>query len=381
MAQPLPDDEDTRRALRLGPVSLFPSFDVSNIGVDSNVFNDRDDPKKDFTATINFGVEARLQMGRVQLAGTTGSNIVYFQKFKDERFAGRSYGGQVALELNRVNLSASADTSQTRNRLNSEIDARADRQGRTFSAGAGVTLTPTASIAFEARRAGQEFDVGETFRGVSLAVLNRTSDSVSSTFRYALTALTTVAVRTRVGQERFDDSPVRDAKSVRVAPFVEFSPDALLSGEASVGVLSFTTDSPLVPDYTGLVANVSLTYTLLELTSLGVELDRDIVYSFAPRDPFYLSTDLQLEITQRVFSRFDLVGTVGREWLDYRRIGGIGRGPRVDSYDTWGGGFGYRIGDNVRIGINGEFVRRRSSTNPSQEFGRSRVTTTVTYGQ
>ena len=38
--------------IELGPLSLYPSLRIVDAGIDENVFNDADNPKKDFTFTV-----------------------------------------------------------------------------------------------------------------------------------------------------------------------------------------------------------------------------------------------------------------------------------------------------------------------------------------
>jgi hypothetical protein len=49
--------------------------------------------------------------------------------------------------------------------------------------------------------------------------------------------------------------------------------------------------------------------------------------------------------------------------LDYQRAadGGGSTGPgREDRYRTWGGGVGYRVGRDIRLGLNVDSVQRKS---------------------
>ncbi|HOQ59265.1 MAG TPA: hypothetical protein PKZ08_01465, partial [Vicinamibacterales bacterium] len=49
--------------------------------------------------------------------------------------------------------------------------------------------------------------------------------------------------------------------------------------------------------------------------------------------------------------------------LDYQQAARAGLGaaaPRVDRYNSWGGGIGYRVGRDIRVGFNLDSVRRDS---------------------
>ncbi len=79
----------------------------------------------------------------------------------------------------------------------------------------------------------------------------------------------------------FPYSPERDTDTLRVMPGIEFKPRALVVGSAFVGFRRFTPKDPAaLPEFTGLVANLGLSYTLLGATTFGVSYARDVNYSF-----------------------------------------------------------------------------------------------------
>ena len=49
--QDVPTPEDAAR-FRFGPIRFTPVLNITNLGVDSNVFNEADDPKSDNTAVF-----------------------------------------------------------------------------------------------------------------------------------------------------------------------------------------------------------------------------------------------------------------------------------------------------------------------------------------
>jgi hypothetical protein len=76
--------------------------------------------------------------------------------------------------------------------------------------------------------------------------------------------------------------PARDADSWRVMPGVEFAPQALIKGSAYVGHRKFTPLLPRVlPEFSGVVADLGLSYTLLGSTVFGVSYRRDLTYSYS----------------------------------------------------------------------------------------------------
>ena len=72
--------------VHLGVVYLTPGFELTNLGVDTNVFNQAVDPQQDVTATLTPSLKTWLPMARHGLiSGTFDAAVVYYQKFKDNR--------------------------------------------------------------------------------------------------------------------------------------------------------------------------------------------------------------------------------------------------------------------------------------------------------
>jgi hypothetical protein len=78
-----------RRPVPAGFIRFTPSLDLTNLGVDTNVFNELDDPKDDFTVT--FGPKAEF-WSRLGLAGASygrrGVDYQYFQEYDSQRSFG-----------------------------------------------------------------------------------------------------------------------------------------------------------------------------------------------------------------------------------------------------------------------------------------------------
>src|SRR5438552_15075679 len=90
-------DPSSEAPMRLGPLRLTPSVSLTNFGIDSNVFNEVDNPKRDFTATLSPRTEARLRLGRARVIGNGGVDFVYFSQYASQRSL--NLHGEVRLEL------------------------------------------------------------------------------------------------------------------------------------------------------------------------------------------------------------------------------------------------------------------------------------------
>ena len=61
------DDPIERTRFQVGPLGLTPSIALTNFGVDSNVFNESEHSKSDFTFTVSPQLDAWLRAGRWRL--------------------------------------------------------------------------------------------------------------------------------------------------------------------------------------------------------------------------------------------------------------------------------------------------------------------------
>lgn len=369
--------------IRFGSVYLEPGLDVREIGVDSNVLNDASQPVEDFTATISPRLVGTLLMGPARLTGTSSADYVYYATFEDQRSVNRVLGARVDLFLNRVHPWANVDYVRTRERVGLEIDRRARRQANRFAGGVDLRIGSRMAVSLAAQRRLTDYDAGEIFRGVDLGQsLDSEADSVTVAVRRDLTPLTTFQVEVEVQRDRFDFETIRNADSIRVAPGLSLSPDALISGDISVGYRSFVPRRDQVPPYRGLVASVQAAYRLLEWTTFTVQFDRDVAYSFEPTRPYYLSTGTSVEVAQRVFGPFELVVNAAYHGLDYRLDqGSPGTGARTDTVRVAGGGVGYYIGETARVGVTAQVYSRRSSVDPGSSFERTKLFASLTYGR
>ena len=75
--------------LVVGPVNLYPSIVLRDIGVDSNIRNDADDPKQDFTLTAEPRLRAELPVGSTLLTGSASVGFVYYATYKSQQSINR----------------------------------------------------------------------------------------------------------------------------------------------------------------------------------------------------------------------------------------------------------------------------------------------------
>jgi hypothetical protein len=368
------------RALEIGPLTIRPRLDIREVGFDDNVFNDAENPQSDFTATISPRVDAGLRLGWTRLTYASVVDAVYFRKFTGERSFNRATEARFEVGEGTLQPFVFGSVADTHARLNAEIDARAGRRQAAYGGGLAVVLTGRTKLGLSVRRATLDFADGASYRGVDLGgSMDGRNDQFDASIRIALTPLTTWSITAGGERERFDRSAARDADSYRITTGFDFSPSALIAGNATVGYRRFTPLSATLAGYEGVVAQGGLTYAQ-ESTKLEAQFERDVRFSFEELEPYYLSTGGRITATQRVAGPVDVQGTAGRYNMAYREFDAGDAASRRDWTTVYGGGMGFRFGDIMRLGVNAEWSRRRSDERSDRRYDRRRVFASLSYG-
>lgn len=370
--------------MQIGPLALKSTLSLNNFGVDSNVFNEADaeHPQSDYTVTFTPITDAWLRMGRTWLSGSIKVDWVYYTRFASERSANSTYKLGWLVPFNRLTLKAGVSDLNTRERPGYEIDARSRRKELVYEGSAEIRAFFRTYVGVKTQSRKTEFDQNAVFLGTSLAeVLNRTTTARAVTIRHQLTPLTGFSLDVGRDQERFEFSSLRDSNSTRIAGGVTLDPRALLSGSATFGYRQFTPLSAAVPAFKGGIAALSLSYTAWGTTKLGVQVNRDLQYSFEIEQPYYLQTGLTAFAQRQVAGPVDLVARVGTQRLAYRDLIGavVEVSNRTDHLRTYGGGLGYRLGRDTRVEFNVDRQRRLSEID-AREYNNLRYGFGVKYG-
>ena len=376
----LPDPEQAGR-FRLGFIRYTPSINISNVGVDTNVFNELEDPKDDFTASFGPKAEFWSRLGpRARVYGSTGVDYQYFHEYDSQRSFGTANVARLDVDLGRLTPFVEGNYTNTRVRPGFEIDERARRETYAGRAGMSVRILSKTKLVGWASTGAYRFDASEAFETENLSyALDRDSTAYGTGVEVLLTPLTTLLIEGERGEDRFLSSPGRDADSTKVMGGFKFKPFALIDGSVMVGARSFETLSPVVPNFDGVIAAVDLGYTLRS-TRFSGQYNRDITYSYENIEPYYLQTDWELTVVQKITTNVDVVGRGGRYRLDYERIGLAENLRRSDSGVRYGGGLGYMLGEFVRIGFDVNYIDRESEADITRNYEGVRAGVSVTYG-
>ena len=370
--------------VHLGPLAFTPTLTIVNAGIDDNVFNEPPiaGPKRDFTLTFEPKADWWLRMGRTWVLGNVTEGFVYYDKYADQRSINGFYKAGWLVPLNRLTLQANGSYLTSRDRPGFEIDARARRFETAFDGAIEVRALSKTFVGLKAKRQQIEYDKSDSFLEQSLRLqLNRTVMDGAVTFRHEVTPLTSVTVDVEKEQTRFAFAPLRDSDSTQILAGLKFDPYALVKGSVSVGYRDFRPLVAGLPAYKGSTAAVDLTYVALAATKLAVKGMRDVQYSFDINQPYYLQTGINGEITQKIFGPVDIVARGGYATLEYRNRAGADLilPDRTDKVYLYGGGIGYHLGKDARVGFNVD-RQRRDSPVPLRQYEGLRYGTSLTYG-
>lgn len=373
-----------------GPFYITPGLVLRDLGVDSNVFNEPEDPKSDFTFTLGPKADIALPVAHtLLLQSAVGADFTYYQKYSNQRSVSPRIAPRATVFFNRLSLFGEGTYSRNRQRPNYEIDVRALRTERMVGGGIAYQFSPKLGIELAARTSDVKYAAGETFLEVSLReTLDRKSDTYATTVRYAVTPLTTIVMKAEQTQDRFEFSQERDADTLRVTPGVEFNARALISGSAYVGVRRFDTKSEQLEDFNGLVASATLAYTLLGRTAFIVSAERDVTYSFERYQPYFVVNNYGLTVRHRVAGRFDVTGGVARYRYSYRDLAlpNVGApatlpaGERVDTTRSYTISLGYYLGPDLRLGFGTTYWQRESNSLRYRDYDALRTGLSLNYG-
>lgn len=363
--------EPTTGVWDLGVVKVAPGLVIHELGRDPNVFDERDDPKEDwvFRGTPDVSVFTGLRFARI--SAYLGSELAYYQKYKDERAAGIEYRARADIPLSRLTPFIAGGETRKRTRPNGEIDVRADRIEREASGGVAYSLAPTSAVYVSAVLYDNEYR-NSVEEGIELSTaLNHRRTSYSAGVKTDLTPLAALTVSGGFQEDRFDALAIRDSESRIATVALRIGAEAVLSGNISVSYRDMLPADPAIERNQGVAIQAAVSYPFLEIGRFGAAVNRGLDYSFDPSEAYYVETSVNLSYTHRLFGEVDLQARGSRSLFDYGFREGVV--PRRDTLEAWGGSLGYNLRNRTRIALNYEMARRRSPAFAERNYERERV--------
>src|SRR5574341_604327 len=150
---PLSDIERADAArFRFGVVAVEPRVGLNNFGWDSNVFNEVQQGKRDFTATLTPGADLWIRTGRGLFTVNGTADVVYFGRYGSQRSVNSRAVGQYEYGLNRLRPYLSARTLKTRDQPGFEIEARVRHYETEIQSGVDVRIGPKTNVRVNAKQ-------------------------------------------------------------------------------------------------------------------------------------------------------------------------------------------------------------------------------------
>jgi hypothetical protein len=378
--QTTPQDPVAEAPIRLGVVGLAPAFTVSNLGIDTNVFNSVDNPQRDFTVKGSPALSAwmRTERGLLTLGG--GIDLLYFQKFASERALNGSGSAKYEYRFNRLRPFVTFNAASMKERPGYEIDFRARRFDTAVGAGLDLRVASKSFLTVGGRRQQVRFAGDAVFDGKALnESLNRTIEGVDVSWRQHLTALTTWVVRASGERERYEFEPIRNQDTERVTTGFELGQFALIRGAAFIGYRHMhAAAGGTIREFSGLTSEVDVSYTAPSSTRLSARVNRDTMPSYDDATPYYVQTGWTVVLTQRLVGHWDFQLTGGRERLSYQTSLTVADQDRRDRVDRIGAGIGYELNDETRVSFDVRSMQRQSAL-PGRDYKAVTAGLSVTY--
>lgn len=319
---------DLRRArLRSGPFYLLSNIQFSDLGYESQFFF----PTSEQGGGLTFVVSAPQKLYFVPARKT-----IYSVTFTPEyAFFNRSGSGNSPWSylvrgdahylLNHLYINVFALQSNRLQALSGEINRIVTQREETAGVAgeARYSSKTKAFYSFTARRSTypasryQPSDLTAEIPGVrgSIFDLDRREQNARVSLLHRTFPLTSLTLAGEANKYTFPNSTDRNATRRYVAPGFAFDNGrTTFKGEAGPAVLHFTTPG-LTPDFHGALGNVALGHRINGKTSMTLGADRDVDFSIAAGERYYVGDralfSIDRQATRRLSLRFS--STVGRD--------------------------------------------------------------------
>jgi Putative beta-barrel porin 2 len=369
--------------LRIGPLTVDPSINLTNIGYDNNVFDAPTtvEPKGDFTFTVTPAAKLRVPIFRSVVTARVTEDLIWYQTYATERAANNAVTLGWRMPFNHVSFTVNAHRLSVKDRPGFEITDRVQRTENGYDALVEYRIMPKTFLGVTAQRASTDYGDNPVINGVDYAhEFTRVTSGGGATLRYQLTPITSVSLVATRTEDRFEFSTLRDSNSTVASAVIAFDPLGILSGSATIGYTFFSTLTADVPRFEGVTGSVNASYRLLGNMQIGVTAVRSVEYSYDINEPYYLQTGFGGSLTRSVIGPLDAMVRGGLYHLAYHDREGIVLAVpnRDDSVYSYGLGAGYHLGKGVRLGFNIDESRRDSAV-PSARYAGLRFGSSVTY--
>jgi hypothetical protein len=354
----------TTAKIDFGPIYMSPTFELTGVGVDNNVFNDESFPKSDITGALGMRTLAGLHYGELLMLQVAQDNTYrYYRRYRSERSIDGTLNLTLELRSRFVRPWVRWERAKTSQRLGFEIDERAERKTPFADFGLDVNAAFRLGISGAARRNRVRFKDTEEYKGQNLSeALDQTNDAYQVFVRYQVTELSDLVFGSEYTRDRFEKSPDRDNDSYFYYAGLRIKTGAMFTGTATAGYRTQTHQKSNVANFKGPTADVDLAMTPSEAIKLQVQFNRDMSYSYLIEYPFITETGGGVTLTNRFSEHLDVVLSARGRWLKYDETTAGTKKPYTERTAVFGIGPGYFVGGGTgtRLGLLFERWQRQS---------------------
>jgi opacity protein-like surface antigen len=379
IAAPAAAQDETAGTFVSGPIEWTPTFKLADFGYDSNVFLDpRQRAVEDITGSLSSGVAAAISNPRFEMRSSASADLVYFERYVEQRAINQRYAGRLAVNVSLFQPFVAGDWERVRDRQSPEVDLRARRVNRTTTVGLGLFSLNRASLTLSVSKNDLEYDAGQIFESIDIATqLNRSTELATAGFNFALTPLTSMSIGAALQRDTYPLTTGKDQQIQRASVGIQFAPDAVLRGHASVGYSRLTVEDPAAIPYQGLTTDIDMGYSLFEVTRLQARYSRETTASVT--EPYYLQSEYSLRIIQAFLGPVELLFRGSRQELDYPGLPARNLQGHLDVVRNYGAGLLFGLSSTSTLDVTYE-ISDRQSTDPNLRFERRRLITSVSLG-
>ena len=356
----LPDTPPRNVAFHVGPIQFWPGLRIRDVGVDTNVFDESENPKSDWLVNLQPDLTIWGQAGYFRVSARTGADLLYFAKYESERSVSTDARVRLDGHFGLIRPWVGVATVGSATRPNAEIDLRARRREHEYSGGVAFDATPTASLFVAVTRQSTAYQEDEVFRAVRLStVLDRDTETYGVGARIKLTPFTTMTARYEQDQDTFVNNPQRDSEGRSGSVELAFSPEAIISGRVRVGFrdLEFAGDN--TEGYRGLVASGGV-ISRFYMSRLEVQVSRRLQYSVESEHTYFVDSGAEVDFIQRIRGPID---AQVRGAISQLRYDSAVDGARfTDVVRSFMAGVGYNFDDRSRVAVHFEYAQRDSES-------------------
>lgn len=361
---------------KMGPFRILPTFQLTNIGYDDNIYYQRkeDNPSSDLTGTFSPQIKVYLLLGRkLILSLTDNPEYVYYYNQKRERTFNNSLMPAFKfLFLNRFVISGDYTWKNRRWRATSEFDLRANEKAKSYN-GRLFYETPrrtSLGISVSIRQISYE-DITSPGEEIYLSrALDREERNGHFEFYYRiLNKKGLFFTRGGYTEYKFVHEPTgwRDSFSYQAYSGISFPFLGRLRGTLSLGYKKFIPSAEGKKGFSGLVGDTSLNLKLLDF-KFRLSYHRDIHFSYWTNNIFFnqdtYGAGISLYLSK--FLRVDYNLRYGEARYPEPKPfdlpdGSLNEVKRKDIYLTHTAGLVFRIVKSTGLGVMVNFWKRHSN--------------------